>query len=102
MDRGRDRGRASCLSAVGEDVMTNPLPHRPTKSCPTCKGTGRVTHYPRTIVVDGRAVADPWDTRGEELCGVCFGSGVVPADTRTAADIRVEEDSDKVVKDGMG
>jgi len=82
--------------------MTAPLLHRPTKPCPTCVGTGRVTHYPRTIIVDGRAVADPWDTRVEDLCGVCFGSGVVVADTRTKTDIRAGADPDKVVKDDMG
>ncbi len=67
--------------------MSVPLPHRPTKPCPTCGGSGRVKRYPSTIIIDGRAVADPWDTRTEELCGVCFGSGVVlDPETRTQSD----------------
>ena len=77
--------------------MPASLPHRPTKPCPTCGGSGRVVRYPRTIIVDGRAVADPFDTRNVELCGACFGATVVP-DTET----RTDSDKATAVKDDTG
>lgn len=61
--------------------MTKPL----TKPCDACKGTGVVARTPRQIVIDGVASPDPWDTRREELCAPCGGSGAV-ADGGPAAD----------------
>jgi DnaJ-class molecular chaperone len=48
------------------------------KPCGACGGRGSVRREPRRLVVGGIATPDPFDTRREELCGRCHGSGAVP------------------------
>lgn len=62
--------------------MTAPSLRKP---CPECSGRGVVPRERRRLVIDGVSMPDPWDTRTEEICSRCLGSGSVP-DPGPAAD----------------